>query len=199
MEIKEYWDEFYKKNLAPKNESNFAQEVFKYIKNNNLQNLKLIDLACGNGRDTFYFSKNGINSTGIDISVKPTAEEPIFLKENILNFDYSNYQLIYLRFIVHALKEDDFEILLNRIKTSKSHQYIFIETRSSKGISNENKTETFFKSSIGEEHFRMLYSENYLTEKLQKFFQIEKIEENSGFSVHKNDDPICIRYILRNN
>lgn len=199
METKEYWDGFYKKNLAPQNESNFAKKTLAYIQENQLSHFKLIDLACGNGRDTFFFSRNGIDSTGIDISVQPNAETPVFLKENILDFDYSDFQLVYLRFIVHALKEKDLDILLNRIKQSCKTQYIFIETRSAKGISDEVKIETFFKSSIGEEHFRMLYSEAYLSEKLTRHFHIEHVVENLGFSIYKNEDPVCIRYILRNN
>lgn len=199
METKEYWDEFYRKNLAPQNESNFAKEIIKYIKKNKLSDLKLIDIACGNGRDTFFFAQNGIDSTGIDFSIKPQSESPIFIKENILTFDYSNYELIYLRFIIHALKEDELNVLLTKLKQSKTDQYIFVETRSSKGISNESKTETFFKSSIGEEHFRMLYSESYLTKKLKNYFDILRVEEARGFSVYKNEDPYCIRYIMRNN
>jgi len=199
MEIKEYWDDFYKKNLAPQDESNFARETLAYIQKNQLGNLKLLDVACGNGRDTFYFSRNGIESTGIDISVQPNAEIPVFLRENILEFNYTNFQLIYLRFIVHALNERDLDILLDQIKKAKKTQYIFIETRSAKGTSDKEKIETFFKSSVGEEHFRMLYSETYLSEKLRKYFKIERIEENRGFSIYKNEDPVCIRYLLRNN
>jgi hypothetical protein len=116
-----------------------------------------------------------------------------------LEFDYSDYQLIYLRFIVHALKEEDLDSLLNRIQQSNKTQYIFIETRSAKGISDKDKIETFFKSSIGEEHFRMLYSEAYLTKKLNSCFQIESVEEKNGFSIYKGEDPVCIRYVLRNN
>jgi hypothetical protein len=198
METKEYWDNFYKKNLAPQNESNFAQSTLAFIQKNKLSHLKLIDIACGNGRDTFFFSRNGIDSTGIDISVHPQAESPIFLKENILIFDYSDYNLIYLRFIVHALKEDDLDRLLTKLNQANNNQYIFIETRSSKGISDESKTETYFKSAIGEEHFRMLYSEAYLTDKLKNYFVIEQIEEAQGFSIYKDEDPFCIRYILRN-
>ncbi len=197
MEIKDYWDEFYKKNIVLKSESDFAKSTLKYIEEKNLHNNKLIDVACGNGRDTFYFSRNGIQSTGIDISVHPKADNPIFLKENILTFDYSNFQIIYLRFIIHALKEVDLDKLLKRLKLAHKDQYLFIETRSSKGITDKDKSETFFKSSVGEEHFRMLYSESYLTKKLNNFFHIEKVEENKGFSIYKNEDPVCIRYILK--
>ena len=115
-----------------------------------------------------------------------------------MQFDYSAYQLIYLRFIIHALKEAELDRLINRlVETSGEEAVLFIETRSSLGITNEEKSETFFKSGIGEEHFRMLYSESYLSKKLSQNFEIIYVEENKGFSVFKGKDPVCIRYILR--
>ena len=194
---KEYWDNFYKLNLAPNSESDFAKCTSEHIQKNGLEALKLIDVACGNGRDTFFFARNGIKSTGIDLSVVPKAEDPEFLKEDILDFNYSDYGLIYMRFIVHALKEEELDRLIENIAHIGDTHVIFIETRSSKGITNEDRSETYFRSSIGEEHFRMLYSEKYLTEKLSRSFDVEKVEENTGFSVFKGEDPVCIRYILR--
>ena len=51
------------------------------------------------------------------------------------------------------------------------------ETRSTKGVTNEAKSKTFFKSSIGKEHFRMLYSLEYLFNKLSSNFYVSYIEE----------------------
>ena len=75
---------------------------------------------------------------------------------------------------------------------------IFIETRSSKGITDEAKSETFFKSSIGEEHFRLLYSQDYLSKKLEENFKIISVFEGEGCSIYKGEDPVCLRYILSN-
>lgn len=195
---KKYWDNFYKLNLAPKVESSFARFVYDFITAQQLNSPKLIDVACGNGRDTFFFQQNGIESAGVDISVKPNTESPIFIKENILDFDYSPYDIIYLRFIVHALKEEELEQLISQIKRSQKEQLIFIETRSSKKITDEPKSETYFKSPIGEKHFRMLYSEEYLTTKLKEHFYVELVKEDHGFAIYKGADPVCIRYVLKN-
>lgn len=194
---KDYWDNFYKLNIAPKEESNFARFVLDYIVQNNQQDKKLIDIACGNGRDTFFFLKNKVESAGIDISVKPDEDEQIFIKNDITTFDYEGYELMYLRFIVHALREEELDALIKRLLKNSRLSTLFIETRSSKGITDEEKSETFFKSSIGEEHFRMLYSKEYLVNKLSNYFDIIFVEENTGFSVYKGDDPVCIRFILK--
>ena len=55
MKIKDYWDHFYKQEQAPSNESDFARFTLNYINQHQLSNIELIDVACGNGRDTFFF------------------------------------------------------------------------------------------------------------------------------------------------
>jgi len=196
-ESEEYWTDFYKQKIAPESESNFAQFVLDYLVKERLTSKQLIDVACGNGRDTFFFESHGICSTGVDQSVQPKAERPKFIQDDIISFDYKFFNIIYLRFIVHALSEDQLDHLLKRIRESVNDATIFIETRSSKGITDQDKSETFFNSGIGKEHFRLLYSEEYLTNKLQANFEVLFIKESKGFSMFKDQDPVCIRYILR--
>lgn len=193
---KKYWDNFYKSNKAPTSESSFAKFTFEFLKSNDISKYNLVDIACGNGRDTFFFSKMGLSSTGIDLSVKPKSRNPKFIKANLLTFNYDDYNILYLRFIIHSLTESELDTLLENISNSKGDKMIFIETRSTNGVTNEEKSETFFKSSIGEEHFRMLYSKEYLSNKFKKFNILYCIEDK-GLSVYKNDDPYCIRYILK--
>ena len=56
-----YWEKFYKK-FNIKKETKFSRFVLKRINRNN----KLIDIGCGNGRDTFFFLKKKIISVGAD-------------------------------------------------------------------------------------------------------------------------------------
>ena len=58
-----YWNNFYSK-FSLSDESSFARFSVKYFKKNS----SLLDVACGNGRDTFFFIKKGIKCKGIDIS-----------------------------------------------------------------------------------------------------------------------------------
>ncbi len=194
---KEYWDNFYKSNSVTTSESEFAKFALDFLKNNGeLCEYNLVDIACGNGRDTFFFAKLGIRSTGIDISVEPESKNPKFIKADILDFNYDDYNVLYLRFIIHSLTEKELDIILDNIFKSKGNKIIFIETRSTKSITNEEKSETYFKSSIGDEHFRMLYSKEYLSSKFVNFDILYCVEDR-GFSVYKTEDPYCIRYILK--
>ena len=61
-----YWNKFYKtKSITI--ESTFAKFTYKKIKN---KKSKLLDIGCGNGRDSYYFNRKGFIVTGIDISQK---------------------------------------------------------------------------------------------------------------------------------
>ncbi len=189
---KGYWENIYKKNIVPTKGSNFAKFVFRYIKQNNLEGC-MLDVGCGNGRDTLYFNKNGIYCVGIDRAAKYSKHSNI-LKRDILNAEYEKYEFIYVRFLVHAISEYKLDALLEILKKCKS--IIFIETRSTKGITLDDKIKISFNSGIGGAHFRMLYSKKYLTNKFKKKYNILYVSERKNFAKYNSDNPYCLRYII---
>jgi tellurite methyltransferase len=193
---KNYWKNIYKKNIVPNKGSNFSKFVLKYILKNKLKG-KLIDVGCGNGRDAFYFFKKGLSVDGIDKHISTESVDPKIIKQNILTYDYSKYKLIYIRFVIHAINEKNLNKLLLKIKIKNA--IIFIETRSTKGITLKSKIKLFFNSGIGSSHYRMLYSKEYLTKKISKNFKILYVNEKNTFSQYKSDKPYCIRYIITPN
>ena len=69
------------------NPSLFAQEFVEELKENKLS--KLLEVGCGNGRDSIFFSRAGMNVTAIDVS--PSAVELAqgnADKENITNIRF---------------------------------------------------------------------------------------------------------------
>ena len=61
-----YWETYYGKNSKFK-ESSFARFVFNKIKGKKKYK-NLIDIGCGNGRDSIFFNKKNLDVLGIDIS-----------------------------------------------------------------------------------------------------------------------------------
>ena len=65
IEIKEYWEDFYKSNpdlIAP---SSFSKFVFDHL-NLKDSNCSVVDIGCGNGRDSLYFTNNNLKVTSVD-------------------------------------------------------------------------------------------------------------------------------------
>ena len=67
---KDFWNKFYKKNLAVNRPSNFAVFILKFLKK---YKSTIIDIGCGNGRDLLYFKKKKISYLGIDLSKNATS------------------------------------------------------------------------------------------------------------------------------
>ena len=189
-----YWKDFYsKQQKSISKPSLFAKFVFTKLENS----FSLIDIGCGNGRDSMFFEKKGINVISIDSSDIPFFMGKNFVKENALTFD-QDADAYYSRFFLHTIDENELVIFLSNIsKKMKENSLFFIETRSTRGISKKSKEETFFKSAIGDSHYRILYSLEYLSSILSKYFKISFIEESNEFSPFENAKPYVVRSILK--
>jgi trans-aconitate methyltransferase len=176
----EYWSHFYNKNKVIKKESDFANFITNYLKDNTL---KFIDLGCGNGRDTYFLSKNYVNAvTGVDSSVKcENTNNTLFVQGDMTEQDLSNYDVVYMRFSWHSIKNEQQVKILNSIKKDT---YLCIETRSILGKFDDN-------------HYRNFTDINKLKNDLNNKFEILYLKESKGFAIFNNDDPICIRLICR--
>lgn len=196
-----YWKEFYQVNYGFNHEpTSFATWVANYDTPHKEKSAKprLADLGAGNCRDSFFFHDLGYQVTAIDAAApKQKHDIPFeYIKGDFLEQDLNHFEVLYLRFVVHALPEAEFDRFLAKISARPINFKMYIETRSTTGVTNNEKAETFFKSSIGAEHFRMLYSKAYLDGKLSSYFNILHAEESNKFSVFQGESPYLIRYAL---
>ncbi|MDA7520834.1 class I SAM-dependent methyltransferase [bacterium] len=196
-----YWNYFYKSDISKSlvGHSKFAEFALMALKKTFYADsmskvITLLDIGCGNGRDLYYLRENGIDAHGIDLN---SCDNSIYITHgNALNIS-ETYDVYYLRFFVHTLEESELDDLLDNILyLMHKESYIFIETRSSKTITDTEKSETNFRSKIGEEHFRMLYSIDYLSDKIKKNFNINYSTEDKSLAPFRGEDPYVIRMIL---
>lgn len=191
-----YWEEVYKSIQVPESHSNFAEFVSSRIGND----CSIIDIGCGNGRDVLYFEQSGYkNVRGFDAVLH---EKYLGNLDQVIIDDISKYNVLadayYMRFFVHAIEEANLDHLLLQISTHIGlNSKVFIETRSSKGITDESSSVTYFSSGIGSKHFRILYSKEYLKTKLKKYFKVEFLIESQGWAKFGNEDPFVIRAICK--
>ena len=198
----DYWRDFYQKNPkfeeAPTPFALWVSEVDTPAVAGSASRT-LADLGAGNCRDSIHFHRQGYVVTAIDGGASPAEIVMPFrhYQADFLEFDLSGQDVIYLRFVIHAMTELDLDMLLDKLADLSGEITIYAETRSTTGIVESEKAETFFKSSIGSEHFRMLYSRSYLDRKFSKNFDLLISEESNDFARYKGDVPYILRYVLK--
>jgi len=193
---KTYWNNFYKNKEVSEivSPSSFAVYTKNFISTNPKN---AIELGCGNGRDSFFLEQICQNYTAIDYSktaidqLNESNETKInFIQKNISNINdfENNYDLIYSRFFLHSIDEEQEEIFLKWCSTAKTGTLFFLECRSEKDYD-------LYKI-FGKDHYRRRVSFNSLKNKLNKNrFKILESIESRGLAVYKEEDPWIIRIV----
>ena len=201
-----YWNKFYKKKSII-SESTFAKFTYKKILN---KKVKLLDIGCGNGRDSYFFNKKGFQVTGIDISQKAIQKNS---KNEIKNLSFkkfdigkdkikNKFDIIYCRFFVHTVDELLENKLIELIKSSKNKgTKVFFEFRNYKdkifgkfNAEDHNKVIEFEKG-----HFRRIIDPKIFKKKFLLKTKSKLIyQKNSiNLSVVKKDNPNLTRLIFK--
>ena len=172
----DFWKAFDKTKVT-KEHSMFAEFCLPYMKKGE----KLLDVCCGNFRDTYFFADKGMIMDAFD-------HEDFNLEDKKLNFDLiEKFDHVYCRFILHVIPEhlEDY-VLINAHNVLKEGGLFYIEARSNKGEVPVNN------------HYRRLIDIDELRNKLIRLnFEIVFETETNGLSVYNNEDPILIRFIVR--
>ena len=209
---KYYWNQYYKKikfsNTKPSSFSKFCYN--KFIKNKKTKNI--LDIGCGNGRDTIYFFKKGLKVIGIDksdIAIKinkdkfPSDKNLTFYKKDINRSNLKKmgkFDFIYLRFFLHAINLKTQKKLFKHIRNlKKKGTLIMLEFRTDKDPL-INKGKKLSKNETVTDHYRRFINVQTIL-KYSKIlsFKLVYILEEKGLSKYKNDNPVLCRLILKSN
>ena len=193
----QYWDEIYSSNKISHEPSSFARHVEK----SHFQNGKsLLELGCGNGRDSLFFAQNGKEVLALDFSTKTiTNLSSMNVKGvNFLHQDFSDLtsfrelDYVYSRFTMHSIDEATEEKVFSQLsQVLKVGGLFLMEARSTK---DERLEKTF-----GKDHFRRYLDFEITIEKLKNLgFQIIEKEERRGLSPYRQEDPFLIRVVAKN-
>jgi len=206
--IENHWNRFYKSSSSNPS-SNFAKFVIKWLKTNKIsfESKKLIDIACGNARDSVYFHNKHIHTTGIDLS-------KIIIKKNSLNFpnikfiqkdicktfknSKDKFHFLYARFFIHAITYKQQTIFLkNCKKILKNNSYIFLEFRTSLDpIAKKGKKLSQCERIFG--HYRRFINvDNLKNELFNLNFNIVYIKKSNRFAIYKKEKPHICRMIIK--
>ena len=140
-----------------------------------IDNLNILDLGCGNGKNSHYIAEQGLNNkiTGIEISgtaLKYARElVPVgnFIKQSIgtpLNFPDASFDIILDVTSSNSLNESERAIYLKEIqRLLKPNGYFFLRTLCKDGDKN---AQTLLKTNPGKEYDAYIMPELGLTERV---------------------------------
>lgn len=201
----DYWNEYYKKTDIEE-PSLFARKIGEML----AQSKNILELGCGNGRDSIYFLKLGLNVTAIDSSDGVIAQLKGKYEEDNIYFicdDFvsslaifsGQYDYVYSRFTLHAINEkQETEVLKNVYKVLKKNGLFFIEVRSIHDELYGKGEKVGDNSYIFDGHFRRFIKREDLVHKMETIgFEIVSAMEERGFAPYKGNNPPIIRIIAK--
>lgn len=175
MDNKLYWEQFYKEHHI-KEPSGFAKALgFKHR--------SILDMGCGNGRDTSFFDATDNLAVGVD-EFAPEGDD--FRRMRIEEFikGRHRYDVLYMRFLLHAIDEKLESEIIEWASCNVNE--VYIECRSDKGVVPDAT------------HPRRLISGEKLKLKLvSSGFDIKYFAEQTGFALYGDEDPVIIRLVAK--
>lgn len=189
MDQREYWSIKWGKEKKPPNR--FARKSYLLIKSKNLKDI--LDLGCGDGRDSFYFANRGLNVTAVDFSesgINHIKEE--CLKKDIpnivgvnqriegLNLGGKMFDIIYAHLSLHYFNDRTTTQIFKRLYDSLNEGGLFFLKCKSKKDYLYGKGKKIGDDMFDlEGHIRHFFDKDYMREKLKRF-KVLKIRRTSS-------------------
>ena len=185
--------------------SNFAASVAAELETGR----HILDIGCGNGRDSIYFLSRGLRVTGIDASdVAIDNLKQITSGDSMAEFicgDFVNdstvygrkYDYAYSRFTLHAITSSQQNELLSRIKNILRPQgRFFIEARTLRDDLYGKGENVGSNAFIYDGHYRRFIEPEDLAAIMTRIgYKIISMREEQGFSKFGASDPVLMRLI----
>lgn len=205
---KNFWDHFYEKGSLRREPSTFCQFILdgKYI----APGSTILDVGCGNGRDTFGFLKEGVNAFGIDGSLKAVESNVAFAQElgvkkapfEVVDVTdtkslmvYKEYDNVYARFFVHAINKNAQHQFMTFLSSLKEGAKVFLEFRTDKDPMFLKSTQISQDEGITD-HYRRFINVEEFTKLLPTYnLKLDYVHEAQGLSIHGQDNPYLARII----
>jgi len=202
---KKYWDGYYTDHHAKSKPTSFAKSIINTLPK---KTCKLLEIGCGNGRDSFYFSGKGHDVSAFDQSeviintLKNTGKNsPNFFIDDIRNMSIhpkEPFDIVYARFVLHALNENEAQQAFKWIFEHLSNGGLFYSESRSINDKIFGKGKKIEKNIYKTDHRRRFLVKNDLLKELESFgFTINYVLEKQGLAVYKDSDPVVIRVIAQ--
>ena len=196
MSEEEYWKTKWD-NRELEEANDFARRSFSQIKDKDFKTL--LDLGCGDGRDSLFFASEGLNVTSVDFSESGIKKLNELSKENGLNinaiqtdirkinFPDNSFDVIYAHLSLHYFDDEITTQIFEKLsRILKKDGLIFIKCKSVEDAL-YGKGEEIEKDMYKKGHIRHFFSEEYMKEKLRNFKILEVRKTSSVYHQYESN------------
>ncbi|HYN67243.1 MAG TPA: class I SAM-dependent methyltransferase [Ornithinibacter sp.] len=201
----DYWDEYYAARATTRRPlpSQFATFVAGELDRPH----RVIELGCGNGRDSIFFSSFGHEVVGVDGSEAAVAasshlaealgEKVTFVRSAIDDPALADRlgegegpKALYARFFVHAITDEEEQVLLDLAATvTRPGDLLAVEYRTIRDQVGAKETETHYR--------RFVLPATFQARALERGFEVTYAVEGFGFAKYRHDDAYVARTLFR--
>lgn len=198
-----HWGDYYSKAKVPVEPSPFAREVAGQLATGS----RLLEVGCGNGRDSAFFWSEGHRVVALDASeaaveLARTAHGPTDIDfrhgplPQVAPALEQGFDAIYSRFVLHAMPLREEEELLDAASALlREGGRLYVECRSINDPM-ARLGEVISPTERIHGHYRRFIVKDELVERLtSRGFQIVSVVESGGLARHGDDDPTVIRIV----
>ena len=206
-----YWDEYYKGRTPPPIPSQFSVFVLNEIPDPGL----IVELGCGSGRDSLFFASQDILTVGVDASASAIElcrqqararglRKARFLQAHVEDENLADQlngvtadvvtraqsALVYARFFVHAITDDQEVALFRAAKTifADASAYLAVEFRTHRDVEQRKVTSGHYRRYVNPLEFSARARD--------EGFEITYFVDGFGFAKYREDDAHVARFIL---
>jgi len=192
MNQRTFWNSRFKRRKRIGEPTPFAKKVLPLILKKKYK--KILDLGCGDGRDTIFFSNKGLDVIAVDFSknaiknleselrkkgIKNAKCEVIDICKDLKLFKNNSFDAIYSHLSLHYFRDKITDKIFNELfGILKKGGLIFIKVKSIEDPL-YGKGKLIEKDMFFYEHIRHFFTKEYLKEKLKRF-KILKMEKSSA-------------------
>jgi len=217
---REYWNKYYSRKIYKDvwtiNPSSFCKLVSKDINVNS----RVLEIGCGNGRDSYYFAEisefvKGVDysKSAIDFCSETAKHRGLTIDFNTLNLynqgdveefckqNENGFDIVYARFLVHAISLAGEKTLLNifeKCLTEKGIVRLEFRTIGDKRI---NEGESISSNEKSDGHYRRFINPEKFRDRIELSNKMKVFESivSDEFAVFGDEKPEVCRMIIKKN